>query len=99
MRPPRAPPFWSGGDGGAALLVNVPITHIWLAPSGPRSGPERNLTITTTATPRQNPDGGLNTPYGGPLVDLIVGDERAAEMKATAKDFASLTLEIGRAHV
>ena len=30
--------------------------------------------------------GGLNSPYGGKLVDLIVSDERAAEMKATAKD-------------
>ncbi|MFI5454939.1 MAG: bifunctional sulfate adenylyltransferase/adenylylsulfate kinase [Isosphaerales bacterium] len=37
--------------------------------------------------------GGLNPPYGGTLVDLIVSDERAAEMKATAKDFASLTLD------
>src|SRR5215472_12011379 len=36
---------------------------------------------------------GLNAPYGGPLVNLIVADERAAEMKATAKDFASLTLD------
>jgi len=35
----------------------------------------------------------LNPPYGGSLVDLIVSDERAAEMKATAKDFASLTLD------
>ena len=35
----------------------------------------------------------LNTPYGGTLVDLIVDDARAAEMKATAKDFASLTLD------
>ena len=32
-------------------------------------------------------------PYGGSLVDLIVGDERAAEMKATSKDFASVTLD------
>ncbi len=37
--------------------------------------------------------GALNPPYGGPLVDLIVPDARAAEMKATAKDFASLTLD------
>ncbi|MDR3634918.1 MAG: bifunctional sulfate adenylyltransferase/adenylylsulfate kinase [Isosphaeraceae bacterium] len=35
----------------------------------------------------------LNTPYGGTLVDLLVNDARAAEMKATAKDFASLTLD------
>lgn len=36
----------------------------------------------------------LNTPYGGgSLTNLLVGDERAAEMKATAKDFASLTLD------
>ena len=37
--------------------------------------------------------GGLNSPFGGSLVDLIVSDQRAAEMKATAKDFASLTLD------
>jgi sulfate adenylyltransferase len=35
----------------------------------------------------------LNPPYGGALVDLIAGGDRAAEMKATAKDFASLTLD------
>jgi len=35
----------------------------------------------------------LNTPYGGSLVNLIVGDDRAAEMKATSKDYASLTLD------
>jgi len=35
----------------------------------------------------------LNQPYGGSLVDLIISDERATEMKATAKDFASLTLD------
>jgi sulfate adenylyltransferase len=35
----------------------------------------------------------LNTPYGGDLVDLLVDEARAAEMKATAKDQASLTLD------
>jgi sulfate adenylyltransferase len=35
----------------------------------------------------------LNSPYGGALVDLLVDDARAAEMKATAKDSASLTLD------
>jgi sulfate adenylyltransferase len=35
----------------------------------------------------------LNTPYGGSLVDLIVSEPRAAEMKATSKDFASVTLD------
>jgi sulfate adenylyltransferase len=35
----------------------------------------------------------LNTPYGGVLVDLPVDEARAAEMKATAKDHASLTLD------
>jgi sulfate adenylyltransferase len=35
----------------------------------------------------------LNTPYGGRLVNLLVDDARAAEMKATAKDYASLTLD------
>ncbi len=33
------------------------------------------------------------TPYGGSLVNLLVNDARAAEMKATAKDFASVTLD------
>ncbi|WP_020466758.1 bifunctional sulfate adenylyltransferase/adenylylsulfate kinase [Singulisphaera acidiphila] len=35
----------------------------------------------------------MNSPYGGTLVDLLVNDARAAEMKATAKDHASLTLD------
>ncbi len=35
----------------------------------------------------------LNTPYGGKLVDLIVNDARAAEMKAAAKDYAAITLD------
>ena len=35
----------------------------------------------------------MNPPYGGALVDLLVDDARAAEMKATAKDSASLTLD------
>lgn len=35
----------------------------------------------------------MNTPYGGELVNLVVDDARAAQMKATAKDFASLTLD------
>src|SRR5215213_1058172 len=38
-------------------------------------------------------EGGLNTPYGGTLVDLVVEEGRAAEMKATAKDVATLTLD------
>jgi sulfate adenylyltransferase len=37
--------------------------------------------------------GALNSPFGRKLVDLIVGEGRAAEMKATAKDLGSLTLE------
>ncbi len=56
---------------------------------------KRSLTIPT-ATTKSNPatkPGALNPPYGGPLVNLIVGEERAAEMKATAKDFTSLTLD------
>ncbi|MFO0956979.1 MAG: bifunctional sulfate adenylyltransferase/adenylylsulfate kinase [Isosphaeraceae bacterium] len=40
-----------------------------------------------------HPCSSLNTPYGGTLVDLIAGDDRAAEMRATAKDHASLTLD------
>src|SRR5947209_16235991 len=52
--------------------------------------PRRSLTISTTTT--QKP-GALNTPYGGELVDLLVDEARAAEMRATAKDHASLTLD------
>ncbi len=36
---------------------------------------------------------GLNTPFGGKLIDLVVDDARAAEMRATAKDHAGLTLD------
>lgn len=39
------------------------------------------------------PLAGLNTPYGGTLSNLIVDDHRAAEMRATSKDHASLTLD------
>lgn len=35
----------------------------------------------------------MNTPFGGSLVNLIVEEGRAAEMKAKAKDHASLTLD------
>ncbi len=49
---------------------------------------ERSLPIPTTATPST-----LNTPYGGKLVNLIVDEARATQMRATAKDFASLTLD------
>jgi sulfate adenylyltransferase len=35
----------------------------------------------------------LNPPYGGSIIELFVSDERAAEMKATAKDIASVTLD------
>ena len=35
----------------------------------------------------------LNTPYGGTLVNLIVSDARAAEMKNAAKDLAAITLD------
>ncbi len=38
-------------------------------------------------------DDGLNPPYGGILVNLLVDSARAAEMKATAKDHASVTLD------
>ena len=37
--------------------------------------------------------GALNSPYGGSLIDLIVSAQRAAEMKATSKDLASVTLD------
>ncbi len=39
------------------------------------------------------PGAGLNSPYGGELVNLLVDEARAAEMKATARDHASLTLD------
>jgi sulfate adenylyltransferase len=35
----------------------------------------------------------MNSPYGGTLVNLLVDDARADEMKAKAKDHASLTLD------
>jgi sulfate adenylyltransferase len=35
----------------------------------------------------------MNSPYGGTLVNLLVDEARAARMKATAKDYASLTLD------
>ncbi|MBX6311921.1 MAG: bifunctional sulfate adenylyltransferase/adenylylsulfate kinase [Isosphaeraceae bacterium] len=35
----------------------------------------------------------MNTPYGGSLVNLIVDEARAAEMRAMAKDYTSLTLD------
>jgi sulfate adenylyltransferase len=71
---------------------------------GPAAGPaparasflltERSPTISASATTLKAPAvGGLNTPYGGELIDLLVDDARAAEMKATAKDHASLTLD------
>jgi sulfate adenylyltransferase len=51
---------------------------------------ERSPTISATISKLP---GGLNPPYGGTLVDLLVDDARAAAMKATAKDLASLTLD------
>jgi len=62
------------------------------APDEAASGfePERSRTISATTT---RAAAGLNTPYGGRLVNLIVDDARAAEMRATSKDFASLTLD------
>jgi sulfate adenylyltransferase len=60
------------------------------------------LVLRSATIPSSNPTpspsaaaggGSLNAPFGGKLVKLIVGPERAAEMKATAKDFASLTLD------
>ena len=49
---------------------------------------ERSPAISTSPS-----TGSLNSPYGGSLVDLTVSPERATEMKATAKDHASLTLD------
>src|SRR5947209_16682553 len=51
---------------------------------------ERSPAIpATTQTSRSS----LNTPYGGRLVNLLVDDARASELKGRAKDFASLTLD------
>jgi sulfate adenylyltransferase len=50
--------------------------------NGPTSGPASG-----------SGGGALNPPYGGTLVSLIVAPERGAEMKATAKDLASVTLD------
>ena len=49
---------------------------------------ERSSTISASTSPSQ-----LNTPFGGKLVNLIVSEARAAEMKATSKDYASITLD------
>ncbi len=61
------------------------------------AAPSRRIAISTStkksAGTTGSAAGALNSPFGGKLVDLIVGQERAAEMKATAKDFASITLE------
>src|SRR5262249_46817723 len=56
---------------------------------------ERSPTIpASTSTPSPaGATGAMNSPYGGVLVDLFAGEERADEMKATAKDFPSLTLD------
>jgi sulfate adenylyltransferase len=52
------------------------------------------ITAPTPATKApSSPATGLNAAYGGPLVDLFADPERAAEMKSTAKDVASLTLD------
>ncbi|MBV8611583.1 MAG: adenylyltransferase, partial [Singulisphaera sp.] len=51
---------------------------------------ERSPTISATTLRSR---AGLNSPYGGALVDLLVDDDRAAELKAIAKDTVSLTLD------
>ena len=45
--------------------------------------------MITASSPRSD----LIPPYGGPLVDLVVGPERASEMKAAAGGLASQTLD------
>ncbi|CAN5467949.1 hypothetical protein BH20ACT19_BH20ACT19_05190 [soil metagenome] len=35
---------------------------------------------------------GIQTPYGGELVDLMVGDERAAELRDASRDWPSWAL-------
>ncbi len=49
---------------------------------------ERSPAISTSTS-----TGTVNTPYGGSLVDLTVSPERGTQMKAAAKDYASLTLD------
>ncbi|GIW87365.1 MAG: adenylyl-sulfate kinase [Isosphaeraceae bacterium] len=51
------------------------------------------LERSPTISPATETGATLIPPYGGRLVDLIVAPERAAEMKATAKDHPSLTLD------
>ncbi len=66
----------------------------WVKPPSGDGEPiliERNPTISATNTPAKASR--LNDPYGGKLIDLVVDLARAAEMKATAKDHASLTLD------
>ncbi len=53
---------------------------------------KRTPTISATTAPKASKPT-LNPPYGGTLVNLIVDDARAAAMKATAKDHASITLD------
>jgi len=57
-------------------------------PIQPLTRGERIISATTSPA-----ESGLNPPYGGSLVDLVVADDRAAEMKARAKDHVSLTLD------
>ena len=52
-----------------------------------------STSTTQTAGSTASPAGALNSPFGGKLVDLIVSEDRAAEMKATAMDHASITLD------
>ena len=54
-----------------------------------RSPRERSLAIATSTLSAP----ALNTPYGGTLVDLIVPEARAAAMKASSQDYASITLD------
>ena len=54
------------------------------------------MSTGSTSAPKsgkRNTSSPLNSPFGGSLVDLIVGNEKAAEMKAAARDHASITLD------
>jgi sulfate adenylyltransferase len=85
--------------GGGNALCRLPYTPAGLTEASHKGitiAFKRSMTIpaATTAEPKSSAvTKGLNSPYGGSIVNLIVSDERAAEMKATAKDFTSLTLD------
>ena len=73
------------------LTVIAPIDPQHFAPTY-RTLHELSGDLTISGTTARASDG-LISPYGGTLVDLIVDDARASEMKATAGEHAGLTLD------